>query len=135
MANIYDINSLSYTARENPEWFTRAVFGGRLIQGGYIRVLTGIKGEELLSQIDLANKILQADGLDCAWTPNQIMKLSEKKAKVSTYKINMEQCIDELEQKRTVYSLSPGAANEALPAELESATLLMIAIGLSNEIE
>ena len=57
MANMYNINSLSYNAKENPEWFTRAMFGGRLVQGGYIRVLTGIKGDELLSQIDLENKI------------------------------------------------------------------------------
>ena len=135
MANMYNINSLSYTTHENPEWFTRAMFGGRLVQGGYIRVLTGIKGDELLSQIDLANKILQIDGKDCAWTPNQIIKLSEKTAKVSTYKINLEQCIDELEQKRTVYQLSPGAKNESLPDELEAATMQLIAIGLSNEIE
>ena len=91
MANMYNINGLSYNAKENPEWFTRAMFGGRLIQGGYIRVLTGIKGDELLSQIDLENKVLQIDGKDCAWTPNQIIKLSEKKARVKTYKINLEQ--------------------------------------------
>lgn len=135
MANMYNINGLSYNAKENPEWFTRAMFGGRLIQGGYIRVLTGIKGDELLSQIDLENKILQIDGKDCAWTPNQIIKLSEKKASVKTYKINLEQCIDELENKRTLYQLSPGAKNESLPSDLEAATLALIAIGLSNEIE
>lgn len=135
MANMYNINGLSYNAQENPEWFTRAMFGGRLVQGGYIRVLTGIKGEELLNMIDLENKVLQIDGKDCAWTPNQIIKLSEKKAKVKTYKINLEQCIDELENKRTLYMLSPGAQNESLPSELEEATLHLIAIGLSNEIE
>lgn len=135
MANMYNINGLSYNAQENPEWFTRAMFGGRLVQGGYIRVLTGIKGDELLSMIDLDNKILQIDGKDCAWTPNQIIKLSDKRAKVKTYKINLEQCIDELENKRTLYMLSPGAKNESLPPELEEATLQLIAIGLSNEIE
>jgi len=135
MANMYNINSLTYTTHENPEWFTRALFGGRLVAGGYIRVLTGIKGDELLSQIDLQNKVLQADGKDCAWTPNQIIKLSEKKASVKTYKINLEQCIDELEQKRTVHMLQPGAQNDSLPDELEAATLMLIAIALSNEIE
>jgi hypothetical protein len=135
MAQIYDINDLSYNAKENPEWFTRAMFGGRLVQGGYIRVLTGIKGDELLSQIDLVNKVLQTDGRDCAWTPNQVIKLSERVASVKTYKINMEQCLDELEAKRTLYMLSPGAKNESLPSELESATMALIAIGLSNEIE
>jgi len=135
MANMYNINGLSYNAHENPEWFTRAMFGGRLISEGRIRVLTGIKGDELLSMIDLENKILQIDGKDCAWTPNQIIKLSEKRAKVTTYKINLEQCINELEDKRTLYQLSPGARNESLPDELEDATLALIAIGLSNEIE
>lgn len=132
---MYNINDLSYTAQENPEWFTRAMFGGRLVLGGYVRVMTGIKGDELLSMIDLENKVLQIDGKNCAWTPNQIIKLSEKKASVKTYKINLEQCIDELEHKRTLYMLSPGAKNESLPPELEDATLRLIAIGLSNEIE
>lgn len=132
---MYDISGLSYKPHENMEWFTRATFGGRLVQGGYIRVLTDIKGDELFNQIDLENKILQLDGKDCAWTPNQIIKLSEKVAKVKTYKINTEQCIDELESKRTLYLLSPGAQNEELPDDLEEATLALIAIGLSNEIE
>ena len=135
MANMYDINGLSYTTKENPEWFTRAMFGGRLVQGGYVRALTGVKGDELLNMIDLENKVLQLDGRDCAWTPNQVIKLSEKKAKVKTYKINLEQCIDELESKRTLYQLSPGAKNESLPAELEAATLQLVAFGLSGEIE
>lgn len=133
--NMYDISALSYTSKENPEWFARAIFGGRLIQEGKVRVLTNIKGDELLSQIDLNGKILQADAKDCAWTPQQIIKLSEKTAKVKTYKINLEQCIDDLENKRTLYQLSPGAKNESLPDELEAATLWLIAIGLSNEIE
>lgn len=132
---MYDISALTYTSRENPEWFTRALFGGRLVSGGYVRVLTGIKGGELLSQIDITGKVLQSDGKDCAWTPQQIIKLSEKTAKVKTYKINLEQCIDELENKRTTYQLSPGAKNESLPAELEAATLWLLAINLSNEIE
>lgn len=132
---MYNINDLSYNAKENPEWFTRALYGGRLISSGIIRVLTGIKGGELLSMIDLKNKVLQIDGKDCAWTPNQIIKLSEKTATVTTYKINLEECIDVLENKRTVYMLSPGAENDALPPELEAATMALIAIGLSNEIE
>ena len=135
MANMYNINGLSYTANTNPEWFTRAMFGGRLVAGGYVRVLTGIKGDELLNQIDLENKVLQIDGKDCAWTPNQVIKLSEKTASVKTYKINLEQCIDELEQKRTLYMLSPGAQNNELPDELEEATLALISFALSNEIE
>lgn len=135
MAQMYNIDDLSYTPHENPEFFTRALYGGRLIELGILRVLTGIKGGEKLTMIDLENKVLQIDGMDCAWTPNQIMKLSEKDAKVTTYKINLEECLDKLETKRTNHMLSPGAENDALPPELEQATLQLIAIQLSNEIE
>lgn len=135
MAQMYNIDDLSYTPSENPEWFTRAMYGGRLIDSGIIRVLQGIKGGEKLNMIDLDNKVLQIDGMDCAWTPNQIIKLSEKEARVTTYKINLEECIDKLETKRTNHLLSPGAENDALPPELEAASLQLIAIALSNEIE
>lgn len=135
MAQMYNIDDLSYTPSENPEWFTRAMYGGRLIDSGIIRVLQGIKGGEKLNMIDIENKVLQIDGMDCAWTPNQIIKLSEKEARVTTYKINLEECIDKLETKRTNHMLSPGAENESLPPELEQATLALIAIQLSKEIE
>lgn len=135
VVNMYDITDLTMTVHENPEWFTRALFGGRFIQGNYVTPLMGVKDQELLSKIDLTDNILQIDTFDCAWTPEQILKLSEKKASVKTYKINLEQCIDELEKKRTIYQLSPGAKNESLPDELEAATLQLLAIGLSNEIE
>ena len=135
MAQMYKIDALTYTAKERPEWFTRAYFGGSLIARGIVTVLTGIKGDELLNMLDLENKVLQADGQDCAWTPNQIMKLSDKKATIKTYKINVEECIDTLEKKRTAYMLTPGAKNEMLPPELEAATLALIAIALSNEVE
>lgn len=133
--NMYNIDGLTYTPQTEMGWFTRAMFGGRLVSGGYIRVLTDIKGDELLTMIDLENKILQIDGKDCAWTPNQIIKLSEKVATIKTYKINLEECIDTLENKRTNYMLSAGANNVELPDELEDATLTLISIGLSNEIE
>ena len=132
---MYKIDALTYNAQTRPEWFTRAYFGGTLISRGIVSVLTGIKGDELLNMLDLENKVLQFDGQDCAWTPNQILKLSDKLATIKTYKINVEECIDTLEKKRTAYMLTPGAKNEMLPPELEAATLTLMAIALSNEIE
>ena len=55
--------------------------------------------------------------------------------KIKTYKINLEQCIDELEQKRINIMLKPGAKNNELPDSLEEATLAMLAAELSSEIE
>lgn len=47
----------------------------------------------------------------------------------------MEQCIDELEQKRINIMLKPGAKNTELPESLEEATMAMLAAELSSEIE
>lgn len=132
---MYDITSLSYHPSTNMDWFTKALFGGRLIEKGKIDVITGVKESTMLNMIDLASTLLQADKRDCDWTPDQIFKLSEKEVKIKTYKINLEQCIDELEQKRINVMLKPGAKNTELPDSLEEATMAMLAAELSSEIE
>lgn len=135
MANMYNITPLSYQPSTNMDWFTKAVFGGRLIENGKIDVVTGVKESTMLNLINLENSLLQADKRDCDWTPDQIFKLSEKEVKIKTYKINLEQCIDELEQKRINVMLKPGAKNTELPDSLEEATMAMLAAELSSEIE
>lgn len=135
MANMYDITPLSYHPGTHMDWFTKALFGGRLIEKGKIDVVTGVKESTMLNMIDLANTLLQPDKRDCDWTPDQIFKLSEKEVKIKTYKINLEQCIDELEQKRINIMLKPGAKNTELPDSLEEATMAMLAAELSSEIE
>lgn len=135
MANIYDISSLTYQPSSNMDWFTKAIFGGKLIEKGKITPVIGVKDATQLNLIDLEGNILQADSRDCSWTPNQIAKLSEKELKVKTYKINLEQSIDDLERKRTVWMLIAGAKNQELPATLEEATMTILASELSNEIE
>ncbi|WP_029902295.1 hypothetical protein [Prevotella sp. 10(H)] len=135
MANIYDISSLTYQPSSNMDWFTKAVFGGKLIEKGKITPIIGVKESTQLNLIDLAGNILQADSRDCAWDPKQIAKLSEKELKVKTYKINLEQCLDDLERKRTIWMMGPGAKNQELPDSLEEATMALLANELSGEIE
>lgn len=135
MANLYDISTLTYQPSSNMDWFTKAIFGGKLIEKGKITPVIGVKDSTKLNLIDLAGNILQADSKDCSWDPQQIAKLSEKELKVKTYKINLEQCIDDLERKRTVWMLSPGARNQELPDTLEEATMAILANELSSEIE
>lgn len=133
--NMYDIEDLSMLPSTNMEWFTRAIFGGKLIETGKITPVLGVKDETLLNLIDLNGSILQSDKGDCGWTPDELFKLAEKPLKVKTYKINKEQCIDDLERKRTIWMLSPGAKNTELPDSLERASMELLAIELSNEIE
>lgn len=132
---MYDISSLTYQPSSNMDWFTKAVFGGKLIEKGKITPIIGVKESTQLNLIDLAGNILQADARDCAWTPQQMAKLSEKELKVKTYKINLEQCLDDLERKRTIWMMGPGAKNQELPESLEEATLALLANELSSEIE
>lgn len=135
MANMYNINDLTYIPSQNMEWYTKAIFGGSLIARGKITPVTGVKESTLLNLLDLSGSILQADGRDCAWTPQEAIKLSETELKIKTYKINLEQCLDDLERKRTIWMLSPGAKNRELPDSLEAATMAILADELSNEIE
>lgn len=135
VTNMYDISPLSYQPSTNMDWFTKAIFGGKLIERGKITPIIGVKESTLLNLIDLTGNILQADSRNCAWTPQQIAKLSEKELKIKTYKINLEQCIDELEKKRTAWMLKAGAKNTELPDALEEATMSLLATELSKEIE
>lgn len=135
MANMYNISPLSYQPSTNMDWFTQALFGGRLIENGKIDVITGVKESTMLNLLNFDSTLLQPDGRDCAWTPEQIFKLSEKEVQIKTYKINLEQCIDDLERKRINIMLKPGAKNNELPESLEEATIAMLADELSSEIE
>lgn len=132
---MYNISPLSYQPSTNMDWFTKALFGGRLIENGKIDVITGVKESTFLNLLNFEHTLLQPDGRDCAWTPEQVFKLSEKEVKIKTYKINLEQCIDDLERKRINVMLKPGAKNNDLPEALEEATMEMLAAELSSEIE
>lgn len=132
---MYNISPLSYQPSTNMDWFTKALFGGRLIENGKIDVITGVKESTFLNLLNFEHTLLQPDGRDCAWTPEQVFKLSEKEVKIKTYKINLEQCIDDLERKRINVMLKPGAKNTDLPKALEEATMEMLAAELSSEIE
>lgn len=133
--NMYDIEDLSMQPSTDMEWFTHAIFGGKLIERGKITPVMGVKDETLINLIDLNGGILQADKGDCGWTPDELFKLAEKPLKVKTYKINFEQCLDDLERKRIIWALSPGAKNTELPDSLERASMELLAVELSNEIE
>lgn len=133
--NMFDIEDLSMIPSSDMEWFTRAIFGGKLVEKGKVTPVLGVKDESLINLIDLNGGILQADKGDCGWTPDELFKLSEKKIKVQTYKINKEQCLDDLERKRIIWAMSPGAKNTELPETLERAYLEMLAVELSSEIE
>lgn len=66
MTNMYDISSLSYQPSTNMEWFTKALFGGRLIENGKIDVVTGVKESTMLNLINFQDSLLREDNKNCA---------------------------------------------------------------------
>lgn len=135
MNNMYNISGLNYFPSTNREWFAHAVFGSDLIEQGKILPLQNVKESTELNLFKLVNKILQRDSRNCAWTPDQIIKLTNKTLQTITYKINLEQCIDELEPTNLLWMLTAGAKNDALPTELEALTMERVASQIANEVE
>ena len=52
MAEMYDITGISYQASRQPEWFTKALFSGKIIEGNYVRILPNVKKSTYLNMLD-----------------------------------------------------------------------------------
>ncbi len=95
---MYNIENISYQAKRNPEWFTKALFSGKIISDKYVTIIPNVKNSILLSDVNISGNLLQKDNGDCGWNPNGEIQLSERELKVETYKIQLEDCIDKLKQ-------------------------------------
>lgn len=135
-------NNISYTIKNQPEWFYKSLQKAHTIDNGYVRVLPNITKDSKIKKLVMANNtISQVDGRDCAWTPTQRFSLDEAQISVKNYKINEEQCLEDLD---SVYSEmvfnSIGATKDKYPAvgepqNLESALMFHLQNSLSNDIE
>lgn len=135
-------NNISYTIKNQPEWFYKSLQKAHTIDNGYVRVLPNITKDSKIKKLVMANNtISQVDGRDCAWTPTQRFSLDEAQISVKNYKIQEEQCLEDLD---SVYSEmvfnSIGATKDKYPAvgepqNLESALMFHLQNALSNDIE
>lgn len=135
-------NNISYTVKNEPEWFYKSLQKAHTIDNGYVRVLPNITKDARIKKLVMANNtISQVDGRDCAWSPTQRFELNEATISVKNYKINEEQCLEDLD---SVYSEmvfnSIGATKDKYPAvgepqNLESALMFHLQNALSNDIE
>lgn len=133
---MYDITGISYQAQRQPEWFTKALFSGKIVDGGYVRILPNIKQSTLINMLDLDGNILQKSQFDCGWNPTAALKLSEQELKVETYKIQLEDCIEKFETTWLEQRMKAGANSvDELPATLEEASLDIIGKEVNKEIE
>ena len=142
MANVMIQNNISYTVKNQPEWFYKSLQKAHTIDNGYVRVLPNITKDSKIKKLVMANNtISQVDTRDCAWTPTQRFALNEATIHVKNFKINEEQCLEDLD---SVYSEmvfnSIGATKDKYPAvgepqNLESALMFHLQNSLSNDIE
>lgn len=142
MANVMIQNNISYTVKNQPEWFYKSLQKAHTIDNGYVRVLPNITKDSKIKKLVMANNtISQVDTRDCAWTPTQRFALNEATISVKNFKINEEQCLEDLD---SVYSEmvfnSIGATKDKYPAvgepqNLESALMFHLQNSLSNDIE
>lgn len=142
MANLLD-NKIQYTVKNNGEWFYKSLKKAHTLDKEYIRVIPNVTKEVYLHKLVMANNtISQVDTRDCAWTPQQRIQLTGITMDVNNYKINDEQCMEQLD---SIYSEmtynSIGATKDQWPAahdggeSLESAVMFHLQNSLSNDIE
>lgn len=142
MANLLD-NKIQYTVKNNGEWFYKSLKKAHTLDKEYIRVIPNVTKEVYLHKLVMANNtISQVDTRDCAWSPQQRIQLSGATMDVNNYKINEEQCMEELD---SIYSEmtynSIGATKDQWPAahdggeSLESAVMFQLQNSLANDIE
>ena len=132
---MYDITGISYQASRQPEWFTKALFSGKIIEGNYVRILPNVKKSTYLNMLDLDGNVLQKSHNDCGWNPTAALKLSEQLATVTDYKIQLEDCIEKFESTWLVERMKAGANVDELPATLGEASLDIVGKSVNADIE
>ena len=98
MANKMIENNFAYKVKEQPEWFYKTLRKAKTIDGGYIRVLSNVTKDTNVRKLVMdKNTISQLDGRDCSWTPTKRFTFDSKLMSVRNYKINEEQCLQDLD--------------------------------------
>ena len=142
MANLID-NQIQYTVKNNGEWFYNSLRKAHTLANDYIRVIPNVTKDVYVHKLVMAdNTISQVDGRDCAWNPTQRITLTGATMSVKNFKINEEQCMEELDSiwSEMTYN-SIGATKDQWPAahdggeSLESAVMFHLQNSLANDIE
>lgn len=141
MANLIN-NQISYTVKNNGEWFYKSLRKAHTLANDYIRVIPNVTKDVKVHKLVMSNTISQLDGRDCAWNPTQRITLNEATFTVKNWKINEEQCMEQLDsiwsemQYREI-----GATKDQWPSNtdgnesLESAVMFHLQNSLANDLE
>lgn len=136
MANLLD-NKIEYTPLHYNEWFTKSLKGGVVIKNHYCRVIPNVTKSAILKTMVMDNNtISQVDERNCEWTPSQRITLDSKTSEVKNFKINEEQCYEELDSLFSEYAFqTEGAEKTDWPSGIEAAVMGLIQNSLSADID
>lgn len=143
MANLIDNSKIEYTVKHEAGWFIKSMKKAKTLEKDYLRVIPNVTKKVLLKKAVIANNtISQVDNRNCEWTPSQRINLDSKTFNVQNFKINEEQCMNELDN---IYSENvfngmggeAGANKTAMPNAdgLEDTLMLMIQNALAGDID
>lgn len=141
MANLIN-NTLSFTPKLMPDWYYKVLLKPNFIAKDYIRVEPNVTKEAVLRKLVMANNtVSQVDNRDCAWTPKQRFSNDTETFTVKNWKINEEQCLEELDSIYSENVLSEfrnyqsGATKTVMPNDLENAVMLHLENSLGADID
>lgn len=135
-------NQLLYTVKNHPEWFMKAMKKAVTIKNDFVRVLPNVTKDVRVKTLISEDSFSKVDNRDCAWEPTQRITLDSKIFTVDNFKINYEECLEDLD---SVYSEnifnSIGATKDEFPTipdegeGLEQALMTKIQNGVANDVE
>jgi len=141
-ANKFVSNNIEYSVLRNPEYFYGSLKRAHTLANDYIRVIPNVTKDVYLKKLAGNGTVSQVDGRDCAWQPTSGATLDGVTMSVKNYKINIEQCLEDLD---SIYSEQAyntiGATKDKFPTaeagaeSLEDALMFIIQNELSNDIE
>lgn len=141
MANLIN-NTISFTPKVMPDWYYKVLLKPNFIAKDYIRVEPNVTKEAVLRKLVMANNtVSQVDNRDCAWTPKQRFSNDTETFTVKNWKINEEQCLEELDSIYSENVLSEfrnyqsGATKTVMPNDLENAVMLHLENSLGADID
>lgn len=141
MANLIN-NTLSFTPKVMPDWYYKVLLKPNFIAKDYIRVEANVTKQAVLRKLVMSsNTVSQVDNRDCAWSPKQRFTNDTETFTVKNWKINEEQCLEELD---SIYSenvlaefrnYQAGATKTEMPNDLEAAIRLHLENSLGADID
>lgn len=141
MANLIN-NTISFTPKVMPDWYYKVLLKPNFIAKDYIRVEPNVTKEAVLRKLVMANNtVSQVDNRDCAWSPKQRFSNDTETFTVKNWKINEEQCLEELDSIYSENVLSEfrnyqsGATKTVMPNDLENAVMLHLENSLGADID